>query len=57
MRGIIITLAFAFALGIPALAGMLHTPASAQAAEHSCWDLVTSANAGAMWSVCSGSAL
>jgi len=53
MRRIIVTLAFASALGIPALAGLVHQPSSAYRSENSCWDLVTAANASLMWPVCS----
>lgn len=51
---IIITLAFAAALTVPALAGLARgTSPAGQHLNQQCWELVTPANAGAMFPICS----
>ncbi|KKB77301.1 hypothetical protein VW29_18205 [Devosia limi DSM 17137] len=54
-RGAIITLAFAAALIVPALAGLSRAPNSPGQDRSGCWELVNQANAGTMFEICSSS--
>lgn len=50
----IVTLAFAAALVVPALAGLAREPSAAsQHQNRGCWALITQTNAGTMLPVCS----
>lgn len=53
-RSVIIALAFAAALVLPAFASLLRTPDTGAQTADSCWEFVDASNAGAMWSICSG---